>query len=226
MGAPQRPQRFGGFLQPDEGCGRSERRVGFGRPCRVTPRFDRSCAVDVCRLSGDFGRDRGCALHRLRTELSGAHVFRAAFRCRERRLAARCFGQARRVIVRVQCTGDPSLLILVFREDVSAEAFASGQTTAMGPLKFASYSEDPSCLRIAPRRRYQQIQNIAHPAAVGVRSLYRCSWSRRSERNFRILFEANEDVDRDLICTGSSEVPTADVPWTHMHGPHMNGDRW
>src|SRR5271157_5551231 len=39
----------------------------------------------------------------------------------------------------------------------------------------------------------------------------------------RILFESNEDVDRDPVCSGSSKVRSADIPWTHMHGPHMNG---
>ena len=47
MGEPQRAQRFGGLLQPDEGCRRSGRRVGFGRPRPVALRFERACAVDV-----------------------------------------------------------------------------------------------------------------------------------------------------------------------------------
>jgi hypothetical protein len=42
----------------------------------------------------------------------------------------------------------------------------------------------------------------------------------------RISFEAKEDIDRDLICSGPNKMRTADVPWTHMDGPHMNGLRW
>ncbi len=46
------------------------------------------------------------------------------------------------------------------------------------------------------------------------------------KRAIRIVFWANEDVDRDLICDGSDKVGTADIPWAHMHGPHMNGLGW
>ena len=72
MGEPQRAQRFGGFLQPDEGCRAQRASRRLRATLSVAPRFDRACAADVCRLSGDFARDRGCALHRLRAELSGA----------------------------------------------------------------------------------------------------------------------------------------------------------
>ena len=41
----------------------------------------------------------------------------------------------------------------------------------------------------------------------------------------RISFEANEDIDRDLICSRSNKMRTAYMPWTDMHGPHMNGLR-
>jgi hypothetical protein len=31
-----------------------------------------------------------------------------------------------------------------------------------------------------------------------------------------------KDIDRDLICSGYSEMRATQVPWTHIHGPHMN----
>jgi len=42
----------------------------------------------------------------------------------------------------------------------------------------------------------------------------------------RIVSEAKENVDRDLICSGSSKMGNADIPWTHVHGSHMNRLWW
>jgi hypothetical protein len=75
----------------EEGCGRSERRVGFGRPCRAAPRFDRACAADAA----------GSGATSPATE------------------AAHCIASAQSSAARTS-TGDPSLLVLVFRRTTHA----------------------------------------------------------------------------------------------------------
>ena len=71
--------------------GRSERRVGFGRPCRAAPRFDRAFAADAAGSGATSPATE--AAHRIASAQSSA---------------ART------------STGDPSLLVLVFRRTTHA----------------------------------------------------------------------------------------------------------
>ena len=90
-----------------------------------------------------------------------------------------------------------------------------------GVVKFARSSEDSNCLRISPRLRHQSIRNHANLAADGPRHHVAVPGDEETSAT-RIVSEAKENVDRDLICSGSSKVGNADIPWTHMHGSHMN----
>jgi hypothetical protein len=113
-------------------------------------------------------------LYRLVTELSRADVFWATFRCRERRLAARCFGKARRVIERVQCTGDPSLLFLAFggplTPDMNFSIFSKASVTDAVPFSIWTAPQLGAAVRPRPRIRIS-IRLRAQPSAEPLRRL-------------------------------------------------------
>ena len=77
------PSAFAAFSSRTRAAGASSRQRRLRATPALAPRSIGAVPVRSCRLGDDFARDRGCVLHRLRAELSGANVFRPAFRCPE-----------------------------------------------------------------------------------------------------------------------------------------------